>query len=177
MILSHRIHVHKPVFYAKALSTPSWPICSLCISPTFCLSSIFLSFSVFCHISVGRLDLSHYCLSHKHTCYHVGKLFEAFCVLPSAVWSRHHLVHVLPVSPNSRTKGERRTEREKKQGASFTQVAEQASVFFFFSFLIPKSVFFIHPTTKKIVFLPQEVVSIVHVTRFSSTSCLAANRP
>lgn len=32
--------VHKQVFYAKALTTPSWPICSLFISPFFCLSSI-----------------------------------------------------------------------------------------------------------------------------------------
>ena len=43
MILSRLMHVHKPVFYAKALSTPSWPICSLFIHPIFCLSSISLS--------------------------------------------------------------------------------------------------------------------------------------
>lgn len=46
MILSHRMHVHKPVFYAKALTTPSWPICSLFVYPIFCLSSISLSLSL-----------------------------------------------------------------------------------------------------------------------------------
>lgn len=70
MILSRRMHVHTPVFYAKALSTPSWPICSLFIYPIFCLSSISLSFFLWLyishHISVGCLDLSHWCLSHKH---------------------------------------------------------------------------------------------------------------
>lgn len=45
MILSRLMHVHKPVFYAKALSTPSWPICSLFIYPIFCLSpSLYPSF-------------------------------------------------------------------------------------------------------------------------------------
>lgn len=39
-ILSWHMHVHKPVRRAKALTTPSWPICSLFISSTFCLSSI-----------------------------------------------------------------------------------------------------------------------------------------
>lgn len=70
MILSHRMHVHKPVLYAKALTTPSWPICSLFVDPVFCLSSISLSFlwlSVGHHILLGCLDLSHWCLSHKHT--------------------------------------------------------------------------------------------------------------
>lgn len=68
-ILSRLMHVHKPVFYAKALTTPSWPICSLFIYPIFCLSSISLSLvlwqHVSHHISVGCLDLSHWCLSHK----------------------------------------------------------------------------------------------------------------
>lgn len=44
---------------------------------------LFITLSVFCHISVGCLDLSHYCLSHKHTCYHVGKLCLALCFLCS----------------------------------------------------------------------------------------------
>lgn len=69
MILSRLMHVHKPVFYAKALSTPSWPICSLFIYPIFCLSSISLSLILWLyvshHISVGCLDLSHWCFSHK----------------------------------------------------------------------------------------------------------------
>lgn len=39
-ILSRLMHVHKPVCYAKALTTPSWPICSLFIFSIFCLSSI-----------------------------------------------------------------------------------------------------------------------------------------
>lgn len=63
------MHVHKPVFYAKALTTPSWPICSLFIYPIFCLSSISLSLflwqHVSHHISAGSLDLSHWCLSNE----------------------------------------------------------------------------------------------------------------
>lgn len=51
MILSRCMHVHKPVLYAKALSTPSWPICSLFIYPIFCLSSTSLPLA---------LDLSSY---------------------------------------------------------------------------------------------------------------------
>lgn len=69
MILSRLMHVHKPVLHAKALSTPSWPICSLFIYPIFYLSSISLSLFLWqCrshHISVDCLDLSHWCLPHK----------------------------------------------------------------------------------------------------------------
>lgn len=63
------MHVHKPVFYAKALTTPSWPICSLFIYPIFCLSSISLSLFLWQHVSyhfsVGSLDLSHWCHSNE----------------------------------------------------------------------------------------------------------------
>lgn len=89
-ILSRLMHVHKPVFYAKALTTPSWPICSLFIYPIFCLSSISLSLvlwqHVSHHISVGCLDLSHWCLSHK----------RMLMSVPFVYCMRHPFEHLSP---------------------------------------------------------------------------------
>lgn len=89
------------------------------------------------------------------------------------IWSMSCQCHP---TAEQRVRGERKGRRSRVL-PSHKLLNKPEFFFFFFLFWSLRVVFFIHPTTKKIVFLPQEVVSIVHVTRFSSTSCLAANRP
>lgn len=96
MIFSHCKHVHKPAFYAEALSTSSWPICSLFFPSHFsvCVPSLYPSFFHY-HISFSCLGLSQGCFL-GNVQYHVGTIFFPHC-LQNSFWK----LEFFPCSPKA----------------------------------------------------------------------------